>query len=248
MIKISLRSAHQNNMTYPLTTTPRAKRPNGMKHTIPITATTMTPVGTKGTAVLQGQSAGVAWNIKPQTGVNGPQQFNIKMILWLTDSITNVPELTTSFTIDVLGAPAPPQLPPAPTSIPAPTPSPTRRIINNMIDNTAVLIGTCLSVIVGILGVLIAFLYYRKGKDAAPPPDTPTVLNNERQVQLHRWLDDYFNDRKLRTLCLEIGVDYDDLPFSGQLAKARELVGWCTRNGRLDTLETTIRQQRPNLR
>ncbi len=192
--------------------------------------------------VLQGQPAGVAWNIKPQAGVNGPQQFNIKVILRFTDGIPEVSGPPPSFTIDVLGAPTPP-----PASTPTPTPPPTGRIIDNLIDNTAVLVGACLSFIVGILGVGIAYLNYRKSHQTPPAPDAPAVLDNERQVQLHRWLDDYFNDQELRSLCLEIGVDYDDLPFSGQSAKARELVGWCARNGRLDTLETIIHQQRPNL-
>lgn len=72
-------------------------------------------------------------------------------------------------------------------------------------------------------------------------------MENERQVQLHRWLDDYFDDEELKTVCLEIGVDYVDLPGSGQSAKALELVRWCARNGRLDDLATKIRQLRPRL-
>jgi hypothetical protein len=197
--------------------------------------------------VFQGQPAGVAWNIKPQAGISGRQQFNIKVILRFTDGIPEVSGPPPAFTINVLRDDVSPPPSPAPTSTAAPTPAPTGRILDNLIDNTAVLIGVCLSFIVGILGVGIAYLNYRKGKEAPPLSDAPAILDSERQLQLHRWLDDYFNEQELRSLCLEIGVDYDDLPFSGQSAKARELVGWCARNGRLDTLETVIRQHRPNL-
>ncbi len=191
--------------------------------------------------VFQGQPAGVAWNIAPKSGINGRQEFNIKVILRFSDGIPEVSGPPPIFAINVQSS-APPE--------PSVTPTPTSggRIIDNLIDNTAVLIGGCLSFIVGLLGVIIAYLNYRKDKKAESPlPTAPAALETERQIQLHRWLDDYFDEQELRTLSMEMGVDYDDLRFSGQTNKARELVGWSARNGRLDDLTAKIQAARPNL-
>lgn len=197
--------------------------------------------------VFQGQPAGVAWNIRPKTGIDGRQDFNVKVILRFTDGIPEVSGLPPSFSINVRGSSLATPVPAGPVQPTAvPTPPAGGRIVNNLIDNTAVLMGACLTFIVGILGVVIAYLNYRKDK-STPSPDAPAVLDNQRQIQLHRWLDEYFNEQELRSLCLEIGVDYDDLRFSGQANKARELVGWCARNGRLDDLAAKIREVRPRL-
>ncbi|MCP4429291.1 MAG: hypothetical protein GY803_32810, partial [Chloroflexi bacterium] len=182
----------------------------------------------------------------PEPDSEGRQAFNIKVILSFSDGIPEVSGNPPTLYIHIRREGDFTET--EPTSIPTPTstPPPGSRILDNLIDNTAVLIGGCLSFIVGILGVVIAYLNYRKDK-TAPSPAAAAILDGERQMQLHRWLDDYFNDQELRSLCLEIGVDYDDLPFSGQTNKARELVGWCARNGRLDDLEDAIQQSRPNL-
>ena len=56
----------------------------------------------------------------------------------------------------------------------------------------------------------------------------------------------YFSDSELRDLCLDLGIDYESLPGEGKAAKARELVAYCQRHGRLTELETTCRRSRPN--
>ena len=55
-----------------------------------------------------------------------------------------------------------------------------------------------------------------------------------------------FNDGELRDLCFDLGIDYESLPGEGKAAKARELVAYCQRHGRLPDLETTCRRMRPN--
>jgi len=51
-----------------------------------------------------------------------------------------------------------------------------------------------------------------------------------------------FDDQELRDLCFELGIDYENLPGEGKASKARELVSYCERHGRLDELEATAGQ------
>jgi tetratricopeptide (TPR) repeat protein len=43
-------------------------------------------------------------------------------------------------------------------------------------------------------------------------------------TQLHRWICEHYDQEELRTLCFDLGVDYDSLPAQGKAAKARELI------------------------
>ncbi len=56
----------------------------------------------------------------------------------------------------------------------------------------------------------------------------------------------YFSDSELRDLCFDLGIDYESLPGEGKAARARELVAYCQRHGRLPDLESTCRRLRPN--
>jgi hypothetical protein len=60
-------------------------------------------------------------------------------------------------------------------------------------------------------------------------------------VDLRRTIEWRFDDEELRTLCFDVGVDYDSLRGEGKAAKARELVAWAGRTGRLAELEATVR-------
>ena len=84
--------------------------------------------------------------------------------------------------------------------------------------------------------------------EAAQEQDT--ILREHREeLELPRILRpilvDRFDLEELRTLCFDLGVDYDSLRGEGKEAKARELVGYIERRGRLDELETRIKQLRP---
>jgi hypothetical protein len=63
---------------------------------------------------------------------------------------------------------------------------------------------------------------------------------------LRNFLVSYFSDSELRDLCFDLGIDYESLPGEGKAARARELVAYCQRHGRLPDLENTCRRLRPN--
>jgi hypothetical protein len=51
-----------------------------------------------------------------------------------------------------------------------------------------------------------------------------------------KFITEHFNWEELRTLCQDLGVDFDSLPGEGKEAKARELVAYMDRHSRLDDL------------
>jgi hypothetical protein len=59
-------------------------------------------------------------------------------------------------------------------------------------------------------------------------------------------IEQYFDEEELRTLCSDLGVDYDSLPGDGKAAKARELAGHFARRGQEHLLAVTIAGLRPN--
>jgi len=69
-----------------------------------------------------------------------------------------------------------------------------------------------------------------------------TSLTELRQVLVTR-----FNEDELRTLCFDLGVDYDDLPGEGKVGKARELVAFLDRRSRIPELLKFGRQLRPDV-
>jgi primosomal protein N' len=71
-------------------------------------------------------------------------------------------------------------------------------------------------------------------------PDTPEHLTALREQILARC-----NDEELRTLCADLGIDYDDLPASGRANKARELVAFLNRQDRTPELEAILARPRP---
>ena len=72
-----------------------------------------------------------------------------------------------------------------------------------------------------------------------PQPYTPEDLAALREQILA-----CYNDEELRTLCADLGVDYDDLPAMGRANKARELVAFLERRQRLPELEAMLARPR----
>ena len=73
-------------------------------------------------------------------------------------------------------------------------------------------------------------------------------MNKSRyETQLREKINKHFDDEELRTLCQDLGIAYDDLPARGKANKARELVGFLERNGRLPELITLCRQKHPRV-
>ncbi len=64
-------------------------------------------------------------------------------------------------------------------------------------------------------------------------------------TELHQRLLDQFSEDDLRTLCFRLGIQYEDLSGDNRQAKARELVLYAQRRGRIADLERAIDQLRP---
>ena len=56
----------------------------------------------------------------------------------------------------------------------------------------------------------------------------------------------HFDDSELKTLCFDMGVNFDDLEGDAISDKARELVLYLNRVGRCDELLEYCREKRPN--
>jgi hypothetical protein len=66
-------------------------------------------------------------------------------------------------------------------------------------------------------------------------------------TQLRRKLDAYFSEEELRTLCFDMGVDYDALPGRGKGNKTRDLVSLLARNDRIPELTARCAEERSNV-
>lgn len=64
---------------------------------------------------------------------------------------------------------------------------------------------------------------------------------------LRQLITEYFDDDELRTLCFDLSVDYESLPSMGKAGKARDLVAYMQRNGRLQELIDVGKRERPFL-
>ena len=65
-------------------------------------------------------------------------------------------------------------------------------------------------------------------------------------TSLRRGLVESFSLSELRTLCSDLGVDYDELGSAGKEAQARELILYLERRGRLPELVARCQQLRPD--
>ena len=74
----------------------------------------------------------------------------------------------------------------------------------------------------------------RLGEPGAPLAPTPE--EQARLTWLREILDARFDREELRTLCFDLGLNYDDLPGEGRAAKARELVARMHQLGRIPDL------------
>ena len=67
------------------------------------------------------------------------------------------------------------------------------------------------------------------------------------RAKLRENLVDYFSDSELNDLCFDMDIDYESLPGQGKSAKARELIAYCERRGRLPELVTRLYRLRSNV-
>lgn len=77
------------------------------------------------------------------------------------------------------------------------------------------------------------------------------VVNSRRSQELQGYLlknlNTRFSEQELRTLCFELHVEYSNLSGEGKSDKARELVGYLERRGRIPDLINLIKVQRPDI-
>ena len=72
-------------------------------------------------------------------------------------------------------------------------------------------------------------------------PDTGEL---DRQAKFLQILGAFFSEGELRGLALHCGIDYDALEGDGTINKSRELLKWCRRHNRLNTLYSRIQAER----
>jgi hypothetical protein len=81
---------------------------------------------------------------------------------------------------------------------------------------------------------------------AGVAPDAQ-VSRRQYLVRLRQILATRFDAGELNTLCFDLGVDYDDLPGESRADKARELIGYLERCGRVSDLVELGRERRPDI-
>ena len=98
-----------------------------------------------------------------------------------------------------------------------------------------------------ILDVVRPDLQYEKGGSSqfATPSNLSQKTGPDR-IKIARALNTHFNMSELKALCFELQINYDDLPGSARSDKARELVTFMERRGRLPELAQYIKNIRPN--
>ena len=64
-------------------------------------------------------------------------------------------------------------------------------------------------------------------------------------AQLALQIDQHFNEEEMRSLCFDLGLDYESLGGRGKSANARELVSYFQQNGRYQNLHDPTNKQSP---
>jgi hypothetical protein len=72
-------------------------------------------------------------------------------------------------------------------------------------------------------------------------------IERDRLIELRRILSTRFDEGELRTLCFDLEVDYDSLPGQSKADKARELVAYLGRRGRISRLTRVGQRLRPDI-
>ena len=72
-------------------------------------------------------------------------------------------------------------------------------------------------------------------------------MKRKRLTELRQILVKRFSEGELRTLCFDLGIDYDDLPGEGKANKARELIAFFERHDRVPELVEIVKQLRPSV-
>jgi tetratricopeptide (TPR) repeat protein len=107
--------------------------------------------------------------------------------------------------------------------------------------------ATIVGLIAGVIQVL-EYLQKRREKSAhSPHPRSSDPAEHAHLTQLRHILTERFDEGELRTLCFDLGVDYDSLPDRGKANKARELVAYLERRDRILELIEMGQRLRPDI-
>jgi hypothetical protein len=106
---------------------------------------------------------------------------------------------------------------------------------------------TTFSLFSGILGSVFSapWLYERLRKRLRK--HGASYATREQLTELRRILAARFDESELRSLCFELGEDYENLPPEGKAGKARELVRYLERRDRIAELVETGKRLRPDI-
>ena len=93
------------------------------------------------------------------------------------------------------------------------------------------------------------FRFYRRqvADLKASEPTRRQTVDLSQPTDLHRKIGQYFSADELRALCLDLGVDYDDLEGGTRQAKATALVGYCNRRNMRADLIARCAELRPHV-
>ena len=86
----------------------------------------------------------------------------------------------------------------------------------------------------------------RSGEKAVDGVSDKRLPGKMDLAKLRQAIAAHFNEGELRTLCFDLLVDYENLPGEGKDDKARELVAYFQRRGRISALVEACRRQRPS--
>ncbi|WP_420630051.1 hypothetical protein [Candidatus Leptofilum sp.] len=65
--------------------------------------------------------------------------------------------------------------------------------------------------------------------------------------QFIQLIDDLFSEEEVRTICFDLGIDFDSLPGRGKIAKIRELISLFQRRNEMTRLVNSLSEERPNV-
>ncbi len=84
---------------------------------------------------------------------------------------------------------------------------------------------------------------------SAEPRAPVSALSIDRSVlaTLRQVLSERFHLEELRTLCFDLGIDWDDLPAQGKAGKVRELVSHFAQRRRIEELIQFLERRRPDI-
>lgn len=86
-----------------------------------------------------------------------------------------------------------------------------------------------------------------KGISINVPSTKASSSDQPNPIVLRDQMNQYFSVSELRTLCFDLGIDYEDLAGSTKQLKVIELIGFVQRRGILDNLIKLLASQRPHV-